>query len=266
MLHCLLLEAATIVLVAASGDTVYPLAQIEVQLFVNSIVDDAVKTMDQEALSTIQSDGSRLLDSTLRTSPRCEACQTVNMQRLNAYFQHKIVQGCNCAINITTSPQVKNFCRTFKDKISNHDEELNGYLFQRLRVLQLAISMCIGSEDCSPVDPFNAFLNPVLPDILTDVERYCPTVSFGSYQECVDTSSQDILAFAMNRVQALCAAAKGRSRDLDEFCSYFSSSEEFGRGLIQGMVPSYQYVTFLCKQYTDQCQCSLAGGVPSETE
>ncbi|KAF4748267.1 hypothetical protein FOZ62_010334, partial [Perkinsus olseni] len=216
-------------------DPAYHLAQIEVQLFVNSIVDDAVRTMDQEALSAMQSDGPRLLDSAIRASSRCKACQTFNMQRLNAYFQQKIIQGCNSAINITTSPQVKNFCGTFKEKISNLDEELNGYLFQRLRVLQLTISMCIGSDDCSPVDPFNAFLNPVLPDILTDVERYCPTVSFGSYQECVDTSSQDILTFAVNRVQALCAAAKGRSRDLDEFCLYFSSSEEFGRGLMQGM-------------------------------
>ncbi|KAF4698377.1 hypothetical protein FOZ63_004357, partial [Perkinsus olseni] len=166
--------AATVVV--AATETTYNFAEVDVQNFVNSIADEAVKSMDSAGLADLQSsDGARILESTeVKHYTHCGICQNVNSQRLNSYFLQKIRESCLVAVRAPTS--VKQFCRTFAKKVRNLDEELNGYLFQLLRVLQLATAMCIESKKCSPVNAFNTYLNPILPDMLTDVERYCPTV------------------------------------------------------------------------------------------
>ncbi|KAF4661458.1 hypothetical protein FOL47_006669 [Perkinsus chesapeaki] len=245
--------------VSAAYDTsAYLLAQKEIRDFVDSVANDVVKNMDVTEISEIEStSASRVLGGSV---DQCSACILTNNLLLNNYFILKINQ--QCANTGSSSPYVKEFCETLSHKIHDMDQQLNGYLFQRLRIRQLSIAMCIGKEQCSQANAFNLLFNPALPDILTNIENYCPSVSFGNYEECIEYSSKDILDFATERVKAVCGPTVIKDHDLAEFCSYFSLNDDYGRGIVQGMVPVYQYSTFLCKQYSHDCRCHLAGGNP----
>ncbi|EER12455.1 hypothetical protein Pmar_PMAR001252 [Perkinsus marinus ATCC 50983] len=251
--HYMLLVTIAIAGVAVHGSE-YPLAGIDVQAFVNSVKNEALESIKLTELPTLESEDIRGLQVSEKKHSPCEVCRKVNSHRLNKYFLSKIEESCRSRRHLPSG--VQEFCRRFISRISRFDKELSGYLFQQVRVQQLAIAMCIGKEDCSPVEAFNPYFNPAQPDILTDVEGFCPTVSFEHYKKCVYAYSNTILTYSVKKVKAACWHV-GRDHELHDFCEWFSADEAFGRGMVQALVPSYQHASFMCKQYSDHCRCRL---------